>query len=137
MPISPMDEVHLLDSQAPLLARNKYFYRTFDPVSEYNDKEFRERFRMSKQTFGRLHGVVSPLLHQSLDGRGSPTPTHVKLLVALRFYATGSFHYVTGELNGYSPATVCRIVKEVSAAIASLHPQYVTFPTAEQVAEVR
>ena len=77
------------------------------------------------------------LLHHSRDGRGNPTPAHIKLLIALRFYATGTFHYVSAELNGYSQSLVCCIVKEVSAAIASQLPQYVTFPTPEKISEVR
>lgn len=52
-----------------------------------------------------------------------------QLLVALRFYATGSFQLVVGDTFSIDNSTVCRTLHKVSRAIAKLMPKYVTFPT--------
>jgi len=52
-----------------------------------------------------------------------------QLLVALQFYATGSFQLVVGDTFAVSKSTVCQAVHRVTEAIASLHDWYVQFPT--------
>jgi nuclease HARBI1 len=52
-----------------------------------------------------------------------------QLLVALRFYATGTFQLVVGDTFSINKATVCRTVHRVTKAIASLREKYVKFPT--------
>jgi hypothetical protein len=55
-----------------------------------------------------------------------------QLLVALRFYATGSFQLVVGDTFAIDNSTVCRTLHRVTAAIAGLHNKYVKFPTTDQ-----
>jgi nuclease HARBI1 len=52
-----------------------------------------------------------------------------QLLVALRFYATGTFQLVVGDTFGVSKSTICRTVHRVTRAIAELRDKYVRFPT--------
>ena len=52
-----------------------------------------------------------------------------QLLVALRFYATGSFQIVVGDTFAVSKSTVCQTVHRVTEAIASLYDRYVKFPS--------
>ncbi|TGZ51401.1 Nuclease harbi1, partial [Temnothorax longispinosus] len=47
---------------------------------------------------------------------------------ALRFYATGNYQAVTGDLRGFSQPTVCRCIKAVSIAFAEKLHEYVQFP---------
>ena len=51
-----------------------------------------------------------------------------QLLIALRFYATGTFQLVVGDTIGVHKSTVCRILHHVTAAIANLRAKYVHFP---------
>lgn len=55
-----------------------------------------------------------------------------QLLIALRFYATGTHQLVVGDTFSVSKATVCRTVHKVTAVIASLRSKYVTFPATRQ-----
>jgi len=52
-----------------------------------------------------------------------------QLLVALRFYATGSFQLVVGDTFGVSKSTVCQTVHRVTEAIAALSTKYVRIPS--------
>lgn len=53
----------------------------------------------------------------------------IQLMVALRFYATGSFLVTTGDLSGISETSAQKIVHKVSPIIASLRHQFVRLPT--------
>jgi len=52
-----------------------------------------------------------------------------QLLVALRFYATGSFQLVVGDTFAISKTTVCLTVHRVTDAIATLRDKYVKLPS--------
>lgn len=61
-----------------------------------------------------------------------------QLLLALRFYATGSFLSVAGDFTGVSKSTASKTVRNVSLAIANLRPQYIKMPeTPEEIRETR
>lgn len=55
------------------------------------------------------------------------SPAH-KVLLTLRYYATGSMLVVCGDFIGVHKSTASRIVKLVSNEIATLRPQFVRFP---------
>lgn len=51
-----------------------------------------------------------------------------KLLVALRFYATGNFLITAGELVGISEPSACRIIQQVTYTLAELRPYDIKMP---------
>lgn len=51
-----------------------------------------------------------------------------QLLIAPRFYATGCFQLVIGDLFAVDKSTVCRTLQRVTRAIAELRRNYVCFP---------
>ena len=55
-----------------------------------------------------------------------------QLLMALRFYATGTFQLVVGDTFAVHKSTVCRVLHQVTAAIAKLRAKYVQFPATGQ-----
>lgn len=127
-----MDEVHLIDD-IERLCRRKNYYQKHDPFESLSDEEFRHRYRMTKQSFCRLLSLIEEKI-SSDDPRS--TPPHMQLLLALRFYAAGNFHYTTGDLLGYSAGHVCKIIARVSSAIASMFPQFISFPSNEELKKV-
>ncbi|KAL5240891.1 hypothetical protein ACI65C_008301 [Semiaphis heraclei] len=60
--------------------------------------------------------------------RGLPIPSLLKLLAVLRYYGTGNFQIVTGDLVGISQPTISRCIKYISKIIASKLPTFVKFP---------
>lgn len=54
-----------------------------------------------------------------------------QLLIALRFYATGTHLQAIADAHGVSVPTVSRVVKKVSSAIVKLRPRYIKMPTSE------
>jgi len=72
--------------------QRKVYIRDFvNPFEFFNEKEFKRRFRFSKNIVRNLllprilHGLEKNIL------RGLPVDPAIQLLIALRFYATGCF----------------------------------------------
>ncbi|XP_030848477.1 putative nuclease HARBI1 [Strongylocentrotus purpuratus] len=61
--------------------------------------------------------------------RNDPLPVYLQVLTALRFYAVGSFQKMHGDEATVSQSSVCRIIKDVSEAIAGRKRQFMKFPT--------
>jgi len=66
-----------------------------------------------------------------MDPNASISPIN-QLLNTLRFYATGTFQPVVGDLFHISKSTVCKVVHKVTAAIAALCPKYIKFPVSPE-----
>ncbi|KAG7157148.1 nuclease HARBI1-like 8, partial [Homarus americanus] len=71
----------------------------------------------------------------SLSHRGIPIPPGLQLLVAMRYMATGNFQLTLGDCSDMSQPNVSKFVRNVSAAIATLAPDYIKFPFLEREEE--
>ena len=79
----------------------------FNPLEEYDGEDFRLCFRFRKDS------VIDPvkILDKDLQHetrRGLPLTPMQEVLIALRFYATGTFERVVGDLFGVSVFAACR-----------------------------
>ncbi|XP_067132791.1 putative nuclease HARBI1 [Centruroides vittatus] len=107
-----------------------------NPMKIYSEDEFRIRYRFSKSGFVRiLNRIGDEIKH--LDGRGLPLTTEQQLLTALRFYATGSYQRVAGDLIGVHVSTVCRTIQNVSKALVHLKNAEIVFPTESELPSVK
>ena len=62
-----------------------------NPFTMLTDGAFKKRYRFSKEIVGdEIIPLVLPGLGLWHNQRGLPVPVHIKVLTALRFYATGS-----------------------------------------------
>lgn len=96
-----------------------------------SDEQFKSRFRFTKESVRFIFNKIKPKLTCRIQRRDCISPM-LQLLIALRFYATGSFQAVVGDTVNVSKATVCRVVERVTCAIALLRRQYVRMPTAQE-----
>ena len=109
-------------------------YSTIDVISKYSDEEFRERFRMNKNTFNDLLDEIRGSLDKE-NNRGRPIPPEIQLMVTLRYFATGTFQQVDGDLIGMAQTTVSDVISRTAEAIAKMRPRYIAFPRADQCAD--
>ncbi|XP_071055943.1 putative nuclease HARBI1 [Onthophagus taurus] len=94
-------------------------------------KELIQRFR-----FGRdiIQNILLPLVYPrdvATTNRGLPIPPIIKLCTALRFYASGSYQRICGDLAHISQTSTCRIINEVSELLARNIGKYVNLPSSE------
>ncbi|XP_074029448.1 uncharacterized protein [Leptinotarsa decemlineata] len=89
-----------------------------DFFEEYDQKDFFDRFRLTRRT-------TEPIVEEIRDLIDSPTERNDclsasdQVLLALNFYGNGSFLRTVSELSGVSKFTASRVVRKVSAAIAT------------------
>lgn len=94
----------------------------------YDEAETIKRFRLSKRVIRLIAGELGETLEPQ-DNRGYPLSTTQQLLVALRYYATGSFQLTVGDLIGIHQTTAGRIIHRVSAVIASMAKRFIKMPS--------
>ena len=101
-----------------------------NPLEYMNNLNFFDKFRLSKEAalyiFGLIEGDFSRIPY-----RGVYIPPILQFLGTLRFFATGSFQSVIGELFAISQPSMSRIVQRVSKMIASRQRDIITFPDRE------
>ncbi|XP_065295942.1 putative nuclease HARBI1 [Dermacentor albipictus] len=107
-----------------------------NPLELYSDEEFRSRYRFSKQSIVLL--LKELRLNRNDDKRGEPLPPVLKLLITLRFYASGAMQTVVGDLVNVSQPSVSRRIWEVTQAICvGLVRKYVRLPTSAEAKSVK
>ncbi|KAH7984101.1 hypothetical protein HPB52_017072 [Rhipicephalus sanguineus] len=101
-----------------------------------NDEEFRVKYRFPKQSM--VHILEELRLNRRSDNRGEPILHLLKLLITLRFYATGTRQCVVGDLVNVSQPSVSRSIWEVTQEICvRLFPKYVRLPSIAEVKSVK
>ena len=86
--------------------------------STFNDKRFKQNFRMTKATFLFLLGEIAPMISKQTVTEDPITP-EVRLAVCLYRLARGDYLHTIAELVGLGTATVSLITKEVCEALVS------------------
>ena len=64
--------------------------------------------------------------------RNHPISALQQVLIALRFYASGSFLQVIGDTIGVDKSTVSRVVTNVSLVLVAKQQQYIKWPKDQQ-----
>ncbi|KAJ8939923.1 hypothetical protein NQ314_010947 [Rhamnusium bicolor] len=127
-----MDEDNFDDFFDYLDHLERYIRDGENPLEFYEDVEFRKRYRFSKHV---VTNVILPLILDGLqigiNNRGLPVSPLIKLLICLRFYATGNFQNVTGDLRKVSQATVSQTIKQMSVLLAEQLGNFIKFPDNE------
>ena len=127
-----MDYFDYIDEDEHQYRPKRMRLERIDPLLQHDEGEFRDRFRMSKMCAIILCAELSHSLdaHRSGDYVLSPM---MQILVALRFYADGSFLRSVGDLFQISIASVSRIIHRVSLVISHRRKDFITFPSDNEI----
>ncbi|XP_062599917.1 putative nuclease HARBI1 [Saccostrea cucullata] len=110
------------------IRRNRIFRDRLNPLDAYDDAEILSRYRMTRQCLMDVIDIVRKDVSHETKRSHALTPEE-QTFAALRYYATGSFQQVVGDILGLSQPSVSRAVKNVSNALASFAGQVIQFPT--------
>ena len=106
-----------------------------NPFLFYDNEEFIRRFRFSKTFVLRLCDELSNELQK--DSRGLSLSVELQIVLTLRFYATGSFEKVIGDLFGISESVTCVTIHRVTKAIACLKSRILRMPHSHEIDLIR
>ena len=113
------------------IARNedvprKYLADVQNPFTKYNDSEFLEKFRFTKNAVGELYQIIK--YDHLLDVRTHALHPLLQLTVALRLFATGNFQVTDGDLFGVSRHTARGTIHRIAESIARNRTLFIAFP---------
>eukprot|EP00745_Piridium_sociabile_P045770 TRINITY_DN9977_c1_g1_i1.p1 TRINITY_DN9977_c1_g1~~TRINITY_DN9977_c1_g1_i1.p1 ORF type:complete len:174 (+),score=19.92 TRINITY_DN9977_c1_g1_i1:187-708(+) len=109
------------------LRRNRIFRDRRHPFDNYDDEELYKKFRFDRRHIIEITDDVTEVL-QLANRLRTLTPILQVLLTLLRFYATGTYQDVCGELIGVSPGTANRTINRVTSALLQTAHNWIIFP---------
>lgn len=100
---------------------------------EHDGEDFRIRYRLSKVTALQISELLDL---EPVTQRNKAIDGITQLLICLRFFATGSFQQVLGDLVNIHKSIVCRIVQKVTRKLADLSSAYIKMPDRQELRRV-
>ncbi|RVE39772.1 hypothetical protein evm_015578, partial [Chilo suppressalis] len=102
-----------------------------------SDRQFIKRYRLSKNLFHNLVSEITPYMPRTL--RSDALDIETKILVALAFFATGSYQTIVGDSRRHcvSQSSVSKAVKQVTMALnnRNILNKFISFPVRLQERE--
>lgn len=133
-----MEYLDLIDriDTVDLLVRQRALRDRIDPISNFSDNEFFDRFRFPKDVvLSQILPLVSTELESTTE-RNHPAPPIIQLLIALRFYATNDFELTSADLIGFSKTSISRYVHRVTIELAKLYSNFIQLVDASEVPQM-
>ncbi|KAK4887402.1 hypothetical protein RN001_003673 [Aquatica leii] len=93
----------------------------------WDEAEFVRWFRISKGSARQMLAEIEENI-QHRSERNNVIPPMEQLLLALRFFASGSFYISTADFGGIHKSTSGKIISRVVSAIAERRPHHIKFP---------
>ena len=116
--------------------RERIFRDRSNPLDIYTDEELFSRFRFPRNELLALIDEFAQELEFPTRRLGSLS-AGMQIMIALRFFATGSFQEVIGDVFGVSRMTVHRCIVRVSAVLKRAICQYVHFDNDQQTDQTK
>lgn len=129
------NEIDAIETQIAELENSRKAYtiqERSNPMEDFNDEHFRRRFRLTKESVQYLHSLIGNQLEPKTTRPGTSLSALDKILITLRYYATGCYHLVSADFFGVAESTVCRIVPDVSDKIAALREMFINMPITDE-----
>ena len=97
-------------------------------IDDFTDKELRARYRVRQESVLFITNLVAHDISPNTRQNHALPPLH-QVLIALRFYASGSFLQVIGDTFGVDKSTVSRAITDVSRALIVKQPRFIKWPS--------
>ena len=104
-------------------------------LDDFSDEELWSRYRFGRDSIEFLTEILENDLQR-------PTRNHalsltLQILVALRFFVSGSFLQVIGDTFGLTKSSVSRVVRDVSLTLAQKQNEFILWPSPAKLQEVK
>ena len=98
-------------------------------IDDFTDEELRARYRLRRESILFITNLVAGDISRDTRRNHALTPLH-QVLIAPRFYASGSFLQIIGDTNlGVDKSTVPKVITEVSRALIAKQPRFIKWPS--------
>lgn len=110
--------------------RERLFRDMFNPLELLNEKQLYERYRFDRESIYTLTSLLAEDLN-CCRRNCALLPVH-QVLIALRYYATGTFQIVCGDIVGVSKTTAHVAIWKVTHALLHKVHNFIKFPTSNE-----
>lgn len=114
------------------LRRQRVFRDRSNPLDFMDERELISKYRLTRNVIVELCQLLEPHVRR-VTARSQSLPVSLQVLVALRFFATGSFQAVNGDVHNISKASVCRVVRDISNALCLHSKRYIGYDMVNSV----
>ena len=102
---------------------NRHLRERQDPLLFYSDDEFKNRFRLSKNSFGALVHELRAFVPQSAKSWG--LSLEERLCITLRFYATNCLQASVGDFIRIHKGTISKVIHAITTALCELRINWI------------
>ncbi|XP_067135134.1 putative nuclease HARBI1 [Centruroides vittatus] len=130
------------DEESNESQRRAYVPRIKNYITEivplYSSSDFRSHFRLSRASFEALSNLLMPkITNHAINRAGRPSLTACdKVLMTLWFLGNREAYRSVSDRFGVSKSTLFRVVQTTCTALSELAPQFIKWPSGEQVQEI-
>ncbi|XP_064635765.1 putative nuclease HARBI1 [Lineus longissimus] len=118
------------------MRRERVFRDRRNPLDIFGDAELVKRCRFSREGIMLITDIVAPDIEHPTRRNFALLPSQ-QVLIALQYYATGTFQYVVGDPLPVSPQTAWHAIHRVTDSLAEKIGDYVKFPDARNIAQIK
>ena len=116
---SNLKAVKMADQQQHRLRRPRNFAQRRDIFDQYDDSEFKKRYRDDRAGLVFVTDLVRPVIG-NLTRRSCAVTAETKVALLLRYLATGKMEQCNADDFGLSQPTISRIISDTLDAL--VHP---------------
>ncbi|XP_033759136.1 putative nuclease HARBI1 [Pecten maximus] len=98
-----------------------------NPLDFLSDQAIINDYRLDRESIYELCGLLQNNLIRTTK-RNMALPVSLQAMIALRYYASGSYMSVIGDAHGVSKMTVSRAIRDVSLILSNHARSYIKFP---------
>lgn len=120
----------------PVLRRSRVFRDLSNPLESLEEEEIFQRYRFTPANIYFIIDGIGERL-QSDTARNRAIPPLIKVLLFLRFVATGAHLRLIGDSLNVSECSAGRAVKSVAKAIIDVFINLIQFPVDEMATKVK
>ena len=117
-----------LRRRAGNVRRNRIFRDRDNPLDYLDDVEIIHKYRLSRPLIITLCRMFQNYLHRPTM-RSHAFTISLQVMVALRFYASGSFQLVNADVHRLSRSSESNITRDVTNCLNRVSNQYIKIPT--------
>ncbi|CAC5411101.1 HARBI1 [Mytilus coruscus] len=130
-----MDVIQVLGLHVQQNQPKKYRERLLT-INDLSDRELRAQYRFGRAGLEFTTDIVRADIEHPTKRTKALSP-EMQVLIALRYYATGSFMEVVGDKVGVDKSTVSRCITRVSTVLASKAGTFIKWPSEDRKREIK
>jgi hypothetical protein len=96
-------------------------------LMDYSDEQLRQRYRFGRDSIMYLSDLLRDKLER-LTRRKTSLTVEEKVMIALRFFASGSHLQVIGDTMGHDKSTISRVIRQVADALVEMKDTFIKWP---------